>query len=166
VSTIRAEDCKARLLLFPKGKRQRKYAHYGPYGIWENGKTVTDISASFYPEVLTILRFDPLAFEFIPESGKGAWLLPAGTYELGLVLDAKGTSSTEIWLGEMTLPDDLIKDKDYITYWKDSLREGEWAVFFEKTLAGQPIAKVIGKMPDADLEKMKTDLKNYKIEFL
>lgn len=163
--TIRAEDCKAELLLFEKGTSRENASVFHEDCYWHEGERSIDIPASFYPKLLTIFFIDPNSHDVLHLDSEtneftGTGVVPPGQYELGLILDAKGTSATEISLGVHNFPSDFISDASYRTTWKRILKDGGYAVFFERDSQGALFANVVGEMPTERKATLRKELKS------
>ena len=161
--TTRAEDCRAEVLFFQKGKKRSESYVYRETCYWHGERPTVDIPASFYPTVLRLFSVDPYSHGIVHTDQdtmrRGIGVIPPGNYDVGLVLDAKGASATDIALGAYDFPTDFVSDNQYRDDWKAILKDGGYAVFFERDIEGRNFANVVGKMPDERKAQLRQELR-------
>lgn len=154
--TVRAKDARARLLLFDT--KSKDVYHVKCFWTSELSETM-DIPASFTPELLTLFQIHPYTHQVILLGDKGIEPIPTGRYAFTLILDAEATSATEVDMDEYDFPNSFLDDKNAFDVWKGTLKEDGYAVFFERTSDNRTVARTVGKIPPADLARIKSKLK-------
>lgn len=162
----RADDCRA-VIYF---KKENENLIVQTDCVWNKNNTLSaTIPTGLLPQILRIFAIDPVSHEILsaereePEKRIPS-ILTSGTYEMTLVLDYQDGKSTNVNLGKLNLPSDVLSNKESFNIWRSRVGKEGYAIFPERTNEGKNIATVIGKIPEKRLKELQTEhpvLKNF-----
>ncbi len=141
----RAKQCRAKLAFIEK---KTKMVYWNDC-TWSNEKYETDIPAGLYPAELNLLKFDLISHQIFLERRQERVLtpvIPYGTYELKLNLDADGIGARTVDLGSVSYPETLLKAEVFYDYWKKFIGDKGSMLFLERTSEGKVVARTFGKV--------------------
>jgi hypothetical protein len=165
LATRRAKDCRG-VVYFENEEAETVFQHDCRWS--KSDSPSTNVPTGLLPQILRLFAIDPVAHGILPEQKdkEAHYIGSPAAYQMTLVLDYDDGKATNIDLGELRLPEDVLADNEWIEVWKMSFGKSGWGIFPERTADGRLLAKVIGTVPEKRLAELKNSevLKHFTFE--